>query len=211
MRLLSAVSLIALCSISIAFAETPPQTAGDYLKRGIERFRADKIAESIEDFDQAARLDPQLAAQLWQRGISDYYAGKFQEGKEQFELHKTVNPNDVENAAWHFACVARIGGLDSARKSLMKIDLAQDDRVPMREIYALYAGRGSEADVMKAAEKAGTEEARMYAHLYLGLYDEVTGKTDAARDQMRQAASARLRANYMHDVAKVHVLERRWN
>ncbi len=79
-------------------------------------------------------------------------------GRRQFESHKTVNPNDVENAAWHFLCVARQRGIDAARNDLMKIDLAQDDRVPMAEIYAFYAGRGSEEAVLKAAKKAETRD-----------------------------------------------------
>lgn len=51
----------------------------------------------------------------------------------------------------------------------------------------------------------------MYAHLYLGLYYEAAGETRKARDHLRQAAAARLKGDYMHDVAKIHVLARKWN
>jgi len=84
-------------------------------------------------------------------------------------------------------------------------------RIPMAEIYRLYAGRGSEASVMDAAERTGTEVAHMYAHLYLGLYYEVAGKVAEARSHMRKAAAARLKKHYMHDVAKVHMAQRKWN
>jgi len=207
------MGLVAATMLSLAAAgsgDGTDDTARDCRDRGMLHFREDKIAVSIQDFNRAAELDPQMAPQLWQRGISDYYAGKFDEGRRQFELHKTVNPNDVENAAWHFLCVARQRGIDQARNDLMKIDLAQDDRVPMAEIYAFYAGRGTEETVFKAAKNAETESARMYAHLYLGLYFEAAGDAKKARSNLQQAAAARVSDNYMHDVAKVHLLERKW-
>ena len=194
-----------------ACADEPLESASEYVSRGMQRFRNNKIAESIRDFDRAAELEPRIAPHLWQRGISHYYAGKFKEGRQQFESHKAVNPHDVENATWHFICVARIDGVEAARKSLIKIDTTRDTRVPMSEVYEFYAGRGSERAVSEAAEEADTERARMYAFLYLGLYYEAAGEVDKARAHMRKAAAARLQNHYMHDVAKVHLLERKWH
>lgn len=202
---------ILLWTAFAALADAPPKTAKEYVLRGMQRFRQNKIAESLQDFDKAAEIDPQVAPHLWQRGLSDYYAGKFKEGRQQFESHKAVNPDDVENAAWHFLCVARTNGIPAARKSLIKIDLTNDSRVPMAEVYELFAGRGSADEVIKAAEKSGTEQARMYAHLYLGLYYEAAGDTGKAKNHMRQAAAAKLHDDYMHDVAKVHLLQRKWD
>src|SRR5579885_1436778 len=96
--------------------------AAELVSRGMRKFRNNDVAGSLADFDRAARLDPQFAPQLWQRGIADYYVGKFREGRRQFELHQTVNPHDVENAAWHFLCVARLEGVAEARTALLKID-----------------------------------------------------------------------------------------
>lgn len=177
----------------------------------MQRFRENKIAESIQDFDRAAKLEPRVAPHLWQRGISLYYAGEFQKGRQQFESHKAVNPHDVENATWHFICVARTDGVDAARKSLIQIDTTRDTRVPMAEAYQFFAGRGSEDAVITVAEKAGTERARMYAHLYLGLYYEAVGEADKARGHMQKAATAKLQDHYMHDVAKIHLLQRKWH
>ena len=81
----------------------------------------------------------------------------------------------------------------------------------MAEIYEFYAGRGSEEAVLAAAKKENTERARMYAHLYLGLYDEAAGDPAKARDHLRQAAATRLEKDYMHNVAKIHLLQRKWN
>jgi lipoprotein NlpI len=192
-------------------ADGPPESAAHYVARGMQRFRENKVAQSIRDFDRAADLDPQNAPHLWQRGISDYYAGKFKEGRRQFESHKTVNPDDVENAAWHFLCVARTDGIDAARKALIKIDLTRDPRVPMTEVYQFFAGHGSEAAVLDSAKNSKTEQAQMYAHLYLGLYYEVAGDAEKARRHLREAAAAKLPNDYMHDVAKIHLLQRKWD
>ncbi len=194
-----------------AFAGEPLESAPDYVSRGMRRFRANQIAGSLGDFQRAAEVDPRTGPHLWQRGISHYYQGDFKKGRRQFESHQTVNPHDVENATWHFICVAAVEGVDAARESLIKIDTTRDTRVPMSEVYQFYAGRGSEDSVIEAADKADTELARMYAHLYLGLYYEVAGEVDKARGHIRQAAAAKLQTHYMHDVAKVHLLQRKWD
>ena len=194
-----------------AFAGDPLESASDYVSRGMQRFRDNKIAESLRDFQRAAEVDPRTGPYLWQRGISLYYEGAFKKGRQQFESHQTVNPHDVENAAWHFICAAAIDGVEAARESLIKVDTSRDTRIPMSEVYQFYAGCGSEDSVIEAADNADTELARMYAHLYLGLYHEVTGEVDKARDHMRKAAAARLQNHYMHDATKVHLLQRKWD
>ncbi len=207
---MSASPFVFLWMAASVLADEPLDSASDYVSRGMQRFRENKIAESIGDFQRAVELDPSAAPHLWQRGISDYYAGDFKQGRQQFESHQSVNRHDVENATWHFICVAQIEGVKAARKSLIKIDTTRDTRVPMSEVYQFYAGRGSEDAVIKAAEDADTELARMYAHLYLGLYYEVASEVDKARGHMRKAAAAKLQNHYMHDVAKVHLLRRKW-
>lgn len=199
-----------LC-LSLALAADPTvDTASEHIARGAQRFRDNDIAGSLRDFDRAVELDPRSAPHLWQRGISHYYAGRYDDGRRQFETHKAVNPHDVENATWHFICVAKTNGLGAARKTIIKIDASRDTRVPMAEIYDFYIGRGSADAVLKAAETAGTERARMYAHLYLGLYYEVAGDAENSKRHMRRSAAAKLENDYMHDVARVHILQRGW-
>jgi len=41
--------------------------------------------------------------------------------REQFEGYENVDTNDVENAVWHFMCVARKDGVEKARAGLLKI------------------------------------------------------------------------------------------
>ena len=120
-----------------------------YYYRGAENFKLGRIKESASDFDKFVDRKPDQAPKLWQRGISLYYAGRYEDGQRQFELHQTINSNDVENAVWHFLCIARRAGIDKARASLLKVE--NDPRVPMMQIYALYVGKGSAEEVMKAA------------------------------------------------------------
>lgn len=193
----------------IALLAAGPQTAGEFVTRGMQRFVDNDIAGSIADFDKAVELDPGVEPRLWQRGISYYYAGEFAKGVKQFEIHKTVNPHDVENATWHFICVAKAEGIDIARKKLIPIDTKRDRRVPLKEVYELYAGRATSDDVSKAAKDAGPR-AQMYAHLYLGLYAEATGDADTAKKHMLASAAIDMDGHYMQDVTKVHVKQRGW-
>lgn len=207
--IVSFAAFVALLAAS-AFAETSPTSAEAYVARGMQRFRMNDVEASIADFEQAIALDPRVEPYLWQLGISYYYAEKFDQGRDLFASHQAVNRNDVENAAWHFLCVAKLEGVEAARKQLLPIDTRRDVRVPMREVYEFYASRGSADEVLEAARQDGSERAKMYAHLYLGLYHEVKGEKDRARKHMRASADAKLRDNYMHEVAKVHLLQREW-
>jgi lipoprotein NlpI len=184
-----------------------PKAATAYQSRGEANFFLSRFKESISDFDQALAIEPEKKPYHWQRGISCYYAQQFEEGRKQFEEHKTVNPNDVENAVWHYLCVARISGVEKARSAL--IPMEGDSRVPMKEIYALYSGKASPEDVLRAASAGTPSPARLkdhlfYAHLYLGLYYEAQGDEKQARANILKAASEAIPGNYMGDVAKVH-------
>jgi len=97
--------------------------------------------------------------------------------------------------------------VDKARASLLKVE--NDPRVPMPQIYALYAGKGSAEDVLKAAtagKTAPTElnERLFYAHLYLGLYFDVAGNEKMAREHIVNAAELFKVDSYMGDVARIH-------
>jgi lipoprotein NlpI len=192
-------------------ADVRAEDAAGLVSSGVKKFRDNDIAGSLADFDRAAALDPKLAPQLWQRGIADYYAGKFREGRRQFELHQTVNPNDVENAAWHFLCVVHLEGLEAAQKSLLKVDKTRDTRVPMPEIYDMLTGQGSPDYVLNAATRDGTPQAAMYANLYVGLFYEAIGDKGPAQPYIRRAAAARGPSSFMRDVAKVHLRQRHWD
>jgi lipoprotein NlpI len=188
--------------------ELDPKASSAYEGRGEEEFKLGRIEKSIDDFNQYLRLEPRQAPYHWKRGIALYYAGKYDEGRKQFELHQTVNPQDVENGAWHFICAARSESIDKARQSM--IPIAGDMRVPMREIYELYRGNATPDDVLKAAKKDNPSPAELdgrlfYAHLYLGLYFEAQGDKEQAYEHIKRAATDFISTDpYMGDVARVH-------
>jgi lipoprotein NlpI len=176
--------------------------------RGSAHFKLGHIKESIADFDKVIELRPDQAPHHWQRGISLYYAGRFEEGRKQFESHQTVNPDDVENAVWHFLCVTRASGLEKARAALIPIQ--GDPRVPMMEVHALFAGKLKPEDVLKAAGEGEPPAGRLnrqlfYAHLYLGLYFEAVGDEQKSREHISKAAGLSEGGGYMGDVAHVHL------
>ena len=116
-------------------AQQPATDVQTIFDRAVADFVNGRIAESVTGFDNVAKLAPDSAPQLWQRGIALYYAGRYGDCREQFESHRLVNPNDVENAAWHFLCVARAESPAEARTALLPV--GPDPRVPMRQIYAM--------------------------------------------------------------------------
>lgn len=173
------------------------------LERAVIDFRAARISESVRGFDEAVRLEPRWMPQLWQRGIAQYYAGQYKECRAQFESHRKVNPADVENAAWHFLCVARMASPDEARKALLPV--GHDTREPMSQIYSMFQGKLAPDAVIKAAGR--DYSAQFYAYLYTGLYNEALGKAEESLRVMRLAGQAKYaeHGGYMHDVALVHL------
>jgi lipoprotein NlpI len=169
--------------------------------RAVSDFQSGRIEESVAGFDRLVKLAPDVLPQLWQRGIALYYAGRFKDCRAQFESHGTVNPNDVENAAWHFLCVAR--GESPAKAKAALLPVGPDSRVPMSQIYQMFRGELTVEQVLKAG---GTQpEGQFYAELYSGLYLEALGDTERALKHIRNAAADRYSGSgYMHDVARVH-------
>jgi lipoprotein NlpI len=183
------------------------RAAAAFDRRGGDHFVAGRIKESVADFDMAVKLDPKREPWHWRRGISYYYAGEFEKGKKQFEGYQTVDSSDVENATWRYLCMARLSGVAEASKAILKI--GDDRRVPMRQIYDLYAGKLKPEDVLKAATAGKPPPPALnmrlfYAHLYLGLYYEAAGREKLARKHLYKAADDHRIGHYMWDVAHVH-------
>jgi len=158
--------------------------------------------EAIRNFDAFLAAEPAFGPQHWRRGIALYYAERFGEGADQFVRHRAVNPDDVENAAWHFLCIARVESVGHARASLLPV--GPDQRDPMHEIYELMAGRATPDDVLENAASSSQHDAVFFAHLYLGLYFEALGETSKARKHIELAATTHGRSHYMGRVAKMH-------
>lgn len=199
------VSLIVLATLT-AQSSSQPSTANAraMLDRAINDFLAGRVAESVTGFDRVVALAPDLGPELWQRGIALYYVGRYDDCRRQFESHRSVNPDDVENPAWHFLCVARAESPDRARAALLPV--GPDQRSPMREIYRMFQGTLSPTGVLSAA--GSLPSAQFFAELYVGLYYEANGDTSQARTHLAAAASGRFASagGYMHRVAQLHPL-----
>ena len=190
-------------AISSASAQTRGENPREVFDRAVSDFERGRVVESAAGFDNLIKLVPDSAPQLWQRGIALYYAGRYKDCRAQFELHRTVNPNDVENAVWHFLCVARQESPDKAKSALLPV--GPDSRVPMRQVYDMFRGVRRPEEVLTAggAETTG----QFYAQLYVGLYYEALGNKPKALEHITAAAAERFAAvgGYMHTVAKVHL------
>ncbi|MFO0870794.1 MAG: hypothetical protein U0935_17835 [Pirellulales bacterium] len=190
------------------------QAAEGYYWRGRERFRRGDVERSVEDFDRYVELRPEREPPQWERGIALYYAGQFQRGARQFELYQSYDNRDVENSVWRYLCLAKVDGVDKARASLLPVE--RDPRVPMMEVFGMYAGKVTPEQVLAAA-RADDPPAEVlagrlfYAHLYLGLYYDAQDQRDLCRRYIALAADEGLRRHprinsYMWAVARVHHL-----
>ena len=184
-----------------------PSTVNVYQFRGLQYFRLGRVKEAVADFDKYVELNPPAEPYHWQRGIAYYYAGQFDQGRKQFELHQTVNPNDVENAAWHFLCAARAAGVAKARAGLLPT--GYDPRVPMKEIHDLLAGTAKPEDVLAAAKGGNAlgsvlNRQMFNAQLYLGLYFEALGVEKQSREYLFKAEEQAKDNDYMGEVAHLH-------
>ncbi len=196
------VSACVLATLVALSAQRATESSRESLDRAIEDFLAGRVNESLAGFDRVILLAPQAAPQLWQRGIALYYAGRYQDCRAQFESHRTVNPNDVENPAWHFMCVAKAESPAKARAALLPV--GPDQRSPMREIYEMFRGTMTPDAILKSA---GSEpSSRFFAELYVGLYYDATGDRTRATEHLRRAAAKEYApaGGYMHRVAELH-------
>jgi len=187
--------------------ESMPSNAQLYTIRGSLNFRSGKIQESLVDFDKSVELSPDSKPYLWQRGIALYYANQFQESLDQFAIHREVNPNDVENAFWHFLCNVKLRGLEAAQKEVLLA--GYDHRAPLMQVQQLIQGKLSPEEVIAACEKggAGTRGQRLtrfYGYLYIGLYYDVIGQFEDAKKYLQLCVDQDV-PSYMGDVAKIHL------
>lgn len=189
--------------------ELDPKFAAALDQRGIAYFKMAEIAKSLADFDAYIAKMPQAAAAHWQRGLTLYYADKFADGVKQFTTSDKAEPEDVENAIWHFLCNARVQGVEKARREFLKVK-ADPRGAYMMTIYQLFKGEAKPADVFKAAESGqGSRDPeqirRFYAHYYVGMYYEAIGEAKKSYDELKTAHDKYPIGHYMMDVARVHL------
>jgi lipoprotein NlpI len=182
-----------------------PGDARTQLFAGDIFLRAGESKKAVEQFDAFLKQEPRELPYLWQRGIALYFVSQFKEGVKQFEVHREVNPNDVENAAWHFLCVAKADSFDKAEK--MVLPAPGDPRLPMEEVLRMLSTGNTQAVIDRIEKQApGTasrSQAEFYGYFYLGLYEDAKGNRTEALQWMKRSAKDAPR-NYMGDVARVY-------
>ena len=186
--------------------------------RGCANFKLGDLQGAVSDWVNFIGIKPDKEASHWQICVAHALLGSYEEARKKFEWHWTVNAEDMEVAFWHYLCVARIEGVESARKNL--INVTGEERVPMMEIYQLYKGQASEADVWLAVEEGDPKnderkQREFFANYYLGMYKQAAGKLEFAdeligkaleiakdnKDYIGDSPGGQLRAG---DIARVH-------
>ncbi|MEO8269222.1 MAG: hypothetical protein ABI557_05850, partial [Aureliella sp.] len=173
-------------------------------------YRSGHSADSLILFDRVVDLTPESAPQNWQRGIALCSCGKFAEGAKQFETHHSVNPDDVENSAWYFLCIAKTDGIEAARKTV--IPSRGDGRQPMMSVLKMLQHKLEPGQVLKAARENTSQgperqRAEFYAALYIGLYYDALGDAQKAAEHLKQSLTSG-DSGYMVDVARVYLADR---
>src|SRR5262245_49279781 len=189
--------------------ELNPRAAAVYDQRGTAYFKLAKIPESLGDFNKNIELDPKTGPGHWRRGLTLYYAEKFADGVAQFTTSDKSEPNDVENAIWHFLCNARVQGVEKARGEFLKVK--EDPRgAYMMKIYEMFLGKAKPDDVFAvAASGEGSKDPerirKFYANYYVGMYYEAIGEPKKSLELLKEAVVQYPNNHYMMDVALVHI------
>lgn len=167
--------------------------------------RVGRVERAAELYDRYAKLRPAAVPYLWQRGIALALSGRFDDAAKQFETHRRVNPNDVENATWHYLCVAKSKSPTAARQLLLPAP--GDGREPMKQVMTLFSS-GDEQPVLDriATLPEGSDahqSACFYGYLYLGMFADAQGDESTAIERLRQAVKFAGRG-YMPDVTRIY-------
>ena len=175
------------------------QVAADALLRGGE------VDEAARLYDRYATRFPESVPYLWQRGIALAFAGRYGAAIRQFETHRRVNPNDVENAAWHFLCVAKSSSIEKAREN--RLPAPGDPRPPLEEVLGVLADGDPEPVVKRIesfpADSPERRSAAFYGYLYLGMVADAEGESDRASELVQRSVE-NAGNDYMGDVARVY-------
>ena len=111
--------------------EADPQNAQLHIKRGMASFQLVDIAASIDDFDQAERLDTAWTHISGSAALHITMPSALRTVLNSLETDLTVNGHDVEETVWLLLCQAQAQGADAARLALLPV---RDDSPPDDEL-----------------------------------------------------------------------------
>lgn len=183
-------------------------------QRGDANFFRGKFEDAVKDYDRMVALKPELATSHWRRGIALFYAARYDDAARQFEQYHSFDNVDRENGIWRYFSQFKAAGAERARAELLKYE--KDDREPFPDVYRLFAGEVTPAQILKniaAAEISDTEREKrlFYSHLYIGLHHAIAGRKAEALPQLESAVAnkwgrgAGYGPNYMWHVGRLHL------
>lgn len=175
-------------------------------------FATGQMKSSALLYDDVLEDRPEIKPRLWQRGLALYYAEEFEKGVDQFDTHQEFNSQDVENSVWHLLCKSRISSVDEARKSMIQIE--RDTRIPMKQVFEMFAGKGSPQEVLDACGYVKGEERKdssiYHGLIYVGLFHEMMGDQEASNNSMKEALKFKpIIPGLMGHVAEGHLRARK--
>jgi lipoprotein NlpI len=191
--------------------KTNPESVEWRSRRGDVRLFLGDAKGAVEDFEKEIALDPSRDAPHWRLGIAYYFAGEFAKSAAQFAKYHAYDNHDRENGIWHFLANARVRGVEAARKEML--EYTRFDREPFPDLYEMFAGKKTGAEVLAGAEKKGLKDnARVmfFARYYVGLNEQLLGNHSAAKAHLATAVKLTGQAGssggpgYMGQVARLH-------
>jgi lipoprotein NlpI len=195
-----------LIKANTAVAQSPNSVSA-YSHRGDVLLFLGRYPEAVADFEKMIALDAAEDAPHWRLGIAYYFGGQFEKSARQFEKYHAYDGHDRENGIWKFLAQARAEGIEKARQGMLQY--TQFDREPFPELYEMFAGQRSAAEVLAEVQRKGLSEDHVtvfFANYYGGMNEALLGHREQAIAMLRKAVEdpeAR-KAGYMWQVARLH-------
>jgi lipoprotein NlpI len=149
---------------------------------------------ALADYEEMIRLDPSQDVPHWRLGIVYFFLGKYEKGAAQFAKYHAYGARDRENGVWHFFCLAKVKGVEAARKEMLAY--TQFDRHPFPDVYSLLEAKIDAAELQKRQEKrheatGRQEEEQFFVDLYLGMHAWLEKKPELAEKHLAAATANR--------------------
>jgi lipoprotein NlpI len=208
-------SLTAELTAFPAIVDAAANAEGRYSRRGDLHMFLEDFQKAEDDYQKMVTLKPELDSSHWRLGIAMYFAGHPKEAAAQFDKYHSFDNVDRENGIWRYLSHRKAFDREQARKQLLKYE--KDDRPPFREVYRLFDGTMTSAEVLAAIpgklNDSGKQSRLFYSHLYIGLNDVAEGKLDTAKVSLQAATlnswprNAGYGPDYMWHVGRLQLLQ----
>ena len=169
--------------------DSDPEAVNAYSIRADLRMFLGHFVEAESDYQKMVALKPDLDVSHWRLGIAKFFAGHPEEAAGQFDRYHSFDNVDRENGIWRYLSHRAAFGKEKAKEQLLKYE--KDDRPPFREVYQLFEGTRTPAEVLQSVPGDLPESAResrlFYANLYIGINAAAEGDVKLARQSLTEA------------------------